>query len=61
MNIFCRLYGHTWVHEVQSPKIAWNTDKDQVELHATPEGEPVFSERCIRCGEQRPWKAKAAR
>ncbi|MCB9915438.1 MAG: hypothetical protein H6828_09855 [Planctomycetes bacterium] len=58
MSIFCRLYGHTWIHDVESPKIRWNTDKDQVELHATVEGEPRFFERCVRCGERRPWRAK---
>jgi hypothetical protein len=61
MNFFCRIFGHTWIHDVESPKIAWNTDKDQVELHATAAGSPRFFERCVRCQEQRPWQSKASK
>ena len=58
MNIFCRIFGHTWIHDVDEPKIAWNNDKGLVELHATSDGEPRFYERCVRCQERRPWVSK---
>jgi hypothetical protein len=60
MNIFCTLYGHTWIHEAQDPKISWNTDKKQVNLTATVEGEPRFNRLCVRCGERRPWETTRA-
>lgn len=56
MNIFCRLYGHTWIHETQAPKVSWNNDKSLVELFPKSEGEVEFFRKCVRCGEQRPWK-----
>ncbi len=58
MNIFCRIFGHTWIHDVEDPKIAWNNDKGQTELFATAESEPQFFELCVRCQERRPWKVK---
>jgi len=56
MNFFCRIYGHTWVHEAQDPKISWNNDKGQVQLHPIAHGEPEFLKRCQRCGDHEPWK-----
>jgi hypothetical protein len=56
LNIFCRIFGHTWIHAVDEPKIAWNAGKDQVELHASFEGQTQFFEECVRCRERRPWK-----
>ncbi len=58
MNFFCRIYGHTWIHETQTPKVAWNNDKSLKELFPSFEGETEFFRRCVRCGEQRPWEAK---
>ena len=58
MNIFCRLYGHSWTHEAVDPKIAWSTDKKQVNLDIKADGEPTFHARCLRCGERRPWGAE---
>jgi hypothetical protein len=61
MNIFCRIFGHTWIHDVIDPKIAWNNDKGLVELHATAAGEPEFFERCVRCQDRRPWTQKGSK
>jgi hypothetical protein len=64
MKFFCRIYGHTWIHETQAPEISWNNDKGLVELFPrviAAEGEdeaPQFFRRCVRCGEQRPWEEK---
>lgn len=56
MNIFCKLYGHTWVHHTETKKVQWNNDKSLSELFPKSEGEPQFFRRCVRCGEMRPWK-----
>jgi hypothetical protein len=58
MNFFCRIYGHTWVHEADTPKVAWNNDKSLSELFPKSEGEPTFFRRCVRCQERRPWDSK---
>jgi hypothetical protein len=55
MKIFCRLYGHTWLHESEHPKITWHNDKSGTELKIATEGEPTFYRRCVRCGERQPW------
>ncbi len=62
MKFFCRLYGHTWIHETQTPKVSWNNDKGLVELFPKSEegAQPQFFRRCVRCGEQRPWDQKGA-
>ncbi|MFT5050237.1 MAG: hypothetical protein ACI8QZ_001636 [Chlamydiales bacterium] len=49
MNIFCRLFGHTWVHQSEDPKISWNTGKSLSELHLTVDGEYKFWLECQRC------------
>lgn len=56
MKIFCRLYGHTWIHKTQGPKVQWNNDKSLNELFPKSDGEPIFLRHCVRCGEERPWK-----
>ena len=28
MNIFCRLFGHTWLPDIRTPDVRWNTTKD---------------------------------
>ena len=53
MNFFCRLFGHTWTHQSQSPKTSWNVDKDGQQLFATPSGDVVFWEECARCHDKR--------
>ena len=60
MKFFCRLYGHTWIHEAEDLKTSWNTDKKQVNLDITAEGEPRFFRRCVRCGERHPWESPRA-
>ena len=52
MNFFCRLFGHTWTHQSQSPKTSWNVDKDGQQLFPTPVGEVLFWEECARCHER---------
>ena len=56
MNFFCRIFGHTWVHKVDEPKIRWTTDeKTLAELHPTVTGEPHFYTECARCQERGAW------
>jgi len=63
MNFFCRIFGHTWIHATEGPKVQWNNDKGLVELFPKvvegsegEEAEVRFLRRCVRCGEERPWK-----
>ena len=58
MKIFCRLYGHTWIHETDQPKVTWHNDKSGTELQMSTEGTPTFYRRCVRCGERRPWASE---
>ena len=51
-NLFCRLFGHTWVHRTDNPKISWNTAKNLSELEQTASGEPRFWLECQRCGQR---------
>ncbi|MBM3986598.1 MAG: hypothetical protein FJ294_01410 [Planctomycetes bacterium] len=53
MNIFCRLFGHTWVPVTDNPKISWNAKDDGQVLHASPAGETRFFDECVRCRERR--------
>ncbi len=55
MNFFCRIFGHTFVHKVDEPKIRWTTTKDMSELSQTVSGEPEFYTECARCGERGEW------
>lgn len=68
MNVFCLLYGHTWVHEAEEARVRWNNNKDLNQLlrnktEGGDEGElqePRFFRRCVRCGERRPWSEQSA-
>lgn len=54
MNFFCRIFGHTWVHHSEDPKIRWATNEKSLnELMLTASGEPRFFLRCARCKEER--------
>ena len=54
MNVFCRLFGHTWVPETRSPSVRWNTTKDGQVLNPTIGDEAVqHLEVCRRCNEER--------
>lgn len=55
MNIFCRIFGHTFVHKVDDPKIRWSNTKTLSELVQTTEGEPEFYTECARCGDRGEW------
>ena len=55
MNFFCRLFGHTFVHKVDEPKIRWSTTKNLSELAQVASGEPEFYTECVRCGERGEW------
>lgn len=62
MNVFCCLFGHTWVHKVDEPKIRWTTNaKNLSVLEPTVEGEPRFYLECARCKERREWDSEEAR
>ncbi len=52
MNFFCKLFGHTWTHRTDNPRIAWNTTKNLSELAATSEREAKFWLECQRCGDK---------
>ena len=53
MNIFCRLFGHTWVHKCDDPEIVKTASESQHEMELTAKSEPVFYHQCARCGERR--------
>lgn len=54
MNVFCRLFGHTWIAETRSPGVRWNTTKDGHILTSSAEESDVrHLEVCRRCGEER--------
>jgi hypothetical protein len=53
MNLFCRLFGHTWVHQTDNPKIRWTAAENMSEMHMQSEGEVRFWEQCARCKERR--------
>ena len=53
MNIFCRIFGHTWVAVTDTPKISWNADEAGFVLNATAAGEVRFFDECVRCRERR--------
>lgn len=51
MRFFCSIFGHTWIHKTDNPKISWNTNaKSQAALDLTAQGEPRFWLECCRCG-----------
>ncbi|MFT7679100.1 MAG: hypothetical protein ACI8QC_003099 [Planctomycetota bacterium] len=52
MNIFCRIFGHTWTHRTEDPPISWNTTKGMAVLEATAHGEPRFWLECQRCADK---------
>ena len=54
MNVFCRLFGHTWIPETRVPSTRWNTTKAGHTLAATIGEEDVrHLEVCRRCGDER--------
>lgn len=55
MNLFCRLFGHTWWPETRAPHTRWNTTDDGLTLVPSfGEEEVTHVETCKRCGEERP-------
>ena len=54
MNVFCSLFGHTWVPETRVPSVRWNTTKEGLTLEPTIGEEGVrHLEVCRRCGAER--------
>ena len=53
MNIFCRLFGHTWVYKSLDAKIRWSAAKNMAEMDQTSDidGPQAFLE-CARCAER---------
>lgn len=59
MNVFCRLFGHTWIPETRVPTVRWNTTKDGHVLNPTVGDEGIrHLEVCRRCAEERPASAR---
>ncbi len=55
MNLFCRLFGHTWWPETRSPHLTWNTTKDGHVLVVSSDEQPVqHVQVCKRCGAEQP-------
>ncbi len=54
VNVFCRLFGHTWWPETETPDLRWNTTKDGQTLVPTSGDQDVrHYEVCKRCGTER--------
>lgn len=53
MNLFCRLFGHTWVPRSDNPKIRWTAAENMSEMQMESKGEVRLWEACARCGERR--------
>jgi len=54
MNIFCRLFGHTWSPAIYAPEPRWNTTKDMQILASSSAEEKVrHFDKCVRCSEER--------
>ena len=59
MNVFCRLFGHTWVPETRSPSVRWNTTTDGHVLNPTMDGQEIrHLEVCRRCNAERAFPAR---
>ncbi len=55
MNLFCRLFGHTWWPETRSPEVRWTATKEGHVLTTTVAEQPIrHVEICKRCGTERP-------
>lgn len=51
MNVFCLLFGHTWLPETRVPNVRWNTTKEGHILAPTiAESDVRHVEVCRRCG-----------
>jgi hypothetical protein len=54
MNVFCLLFGHTWVPETRAPTVRWNTTKEGHVLNPTMGAEAIqHLEVCRRCALER--------
>lgn len=54
MNVFCRLFGHTWIPVTEAPPTRWNTTKDGHILTASAsEDEVRHLLECRRCGDRK--------
>lgn len=54
MNVFCRLFGHTWWPVTRVPETRWNTTKEGHTLAPTIQESAVqHLLECKRCGEER--------
>jgi hypothetical protein len=54
MNLFCRLFGHTWLPVTRTPLLRWNTTKEGHTLVPAIDGEEIrHLEVCRRCGAER--------
>ena len=53
MNLFCRLFGHTWVPRSDNPKIRWTAAENMSEMQMTGPATVRLWEECARCGQKR--------
>ncbi|MFT5291998.1 MAG: hypothetical protein ACI8QS_000868 [Planctomycetota bacterium] len=53
MNVFCRIFGHTWLPVTEAPEPQWNTTKEGHVLTASSKSDDVqHYQECKRCGER---------
>ncbi len=60
MNVFCRIFGHTWLPVTEAPEPQWNTTKEGHVLAASGHAPAASSngdsvrhfQECKRCGER---------
>ena len=53
MNLFCRLFGHTWVPQSDNPKIRWTAAENMSEMQMQGPAKVHLWEMCARCKERR--------
>ena len=59
MNVFCRLFGHTWLPVTRAPEPRWNTTKEGHTLVPTVREEEVRHVLvCKRCNLERAYRPR---
>ena len=53
MNIFCAIFGHTWVPRTEDSNPQWNTTKKMNVLMPATDRTTRYFDACQRCNEER--------